>query len=66
MYNTYKLNETKISKNIEDLLYWLPLNLPEKFELDTLCLIHGNISLSKVLFNQTEPKVLAILDWEKA
>lgn len=63
MYNTYKLNETKISKNIEDLLYWLPLNLPEKSELDTLCLIHGNFSLSKVLFHPTDTKIVAILDW---
>ncbi|CAD8192764.1 unnamed protein product [Paramecium pentaurelia] len=65
-YNTYKLNETKISKNIEDLLYWLPLNLPENSELDTLCLIHGDFSLSKVLFHPTEPRILAILDWQAA
>lgn len=63
LYNTYKLNETKISTNIEDLLYWLPLNLPEKSELDNLCLVHGDFSLTKVLFHPTEPRILAILDW---
>ncbi|CAD8119507.1 unnamed protein product [Paramecium sonneborni] len=66
LYNTYKLNETKISTNIEDLLYWLPLNQPEKCDLDNLCLIHGDFSLSKVLFHPTEPRILAILDWQTA
>ncbi|CAD8197842.1 unnamed protein product [Paramecium pentaurelia] len=66
LYNTYKLNETKISTNIEDLLYWLPLNLPQQSELDNLCLVHGDFSLSKVLFHPTEPRILAILDWQTA
>lgn len=63
LYNLYKLHETKISTNVEDLLYWLSLNSPVKSELDNLCLVHGDFSLSKVVFHPTEPKVLAILDW---
>ncbi|CAD8179021.1 unnamed protein product [Paramecium pentaurelia] len=66
LYNLYKLHETKISTNVEDLLYWLPLNTPVKSELDNLCLVHGDFSLSKVVFHPTEPKVLAILDWQQA
>jgi aminoglycoside phosphotransferase (APT) family kinase protein len=63
LYNTYKLHETKISTNVEDLLYWLPLNSPVKSESDNLCLVHGDISIDKVIFHPTEPKILAIVDW---
>lgn len=63
LYNTYKLHETKISTNVEDLLYWLPLNSPVKSESDNLCLVHGDISINKVIFHPTEPKILAIVDW---
>ncbi|CAK60823.1 unnamed protein product (macronuclear) [Paramecium tetraurelia] len=66
LHNLYKQHETKISTNMEDLLYWLSLNTPVKSDLDNLCLIHGDFSLSKVVFHPTKPAVLAILDWQQA
>ncbi|CAD8096215.1 unnamed protein product [Paramecium primaurelia] len=66
LHNLYKLHETNLSTNLEDLLYWLSLNTPVNSEFDNLCLIHGDFSLSKVVFHPTEPTVLAILDWQQA
>ncbi|CAD8118574.1 unnamed protein product [Paramecium sonneborni] len=66
LLNSYKQNETKISTNIEDILYWLPMNIPTKQELDNLCLIHGNFQFQNILFHPTEPKILAILEWQGA
>ena len=40
---------------------WLPSNVPD--EVNPV-VVHGDIRLGNVLLDETEPKVVAVLDWE--
>lgn len=40
---------------MENLLYWLPLNIPEKDENDIVCLCHGDYALNNMIFHPTKP-----------
>lgn len=44
------------------LIEWLPKNIPQ--ENDLVSIIHGDYRLENVIFHPTEPKILAVLDWE--
>ncbi len=47
--------------DIEHLNAWLPKNIPDG-ETTTLC--HGDFRLGNLMFHPTEPRVIAVLDWE--
>ena len=47
---------------LDKLAEWLPLNLPEDDGMVRLA--HGDFRMGNMLFHPTEPRVLAILDWE--
>ena len=47
---------------IEQLFDWLVANMPPADEAVSLC--HGDFRLGNMLFHATEPRVVAILDWE--
>jgi aminoglycoside phosphotransferase (APT) family kinase protein len=40
---------------------WLPANIPPG---DETCIVHGDYRLDNVIFHPTEPRILAVLDWE--
>jgi len=46
---------------IEDLLAWLAAHLPAD---DKTAIAHGDFKLNNLLFHPTEPRVVAVLDWE--
>jgi aminoglycoside phosphotransferase (APT) family kinase protein len=46
---------------MERLLEWLPANLPSQQDV---AVVHGDYRCDNVMFHPTEPRVLAILDWE--
>jgi len=47
------------------LIAWLPLNLPEAARQDGLtAIVHGDFRMDNLMFHPTEPRVLAVLDWE--
>jgi aminoglycoside phosphotransferase (APT) family kinase protein len=46
---------------MERLIEWLPGHIPAAGEI---CLIHGDYRVDNVIFHPTEPKIMAILDWE--
>jgi aminoglycoside phosphotransferase (APT) family kinase protein len=46
---------------MDRLLDWLPRHLPDG---DETSLAHGDYRLDNVIFHPTEPRVLAVLDWE--
>ncbi len=57
----YRASETETIGSMEKLIEWLPAHLPEE---DETCLVHGDFRLDNMIFHPTEPRVLAVLDWE--
>lgn len=47
--------------NMDRLVEWMPRNIPQ--EEDT-ALIHGDFRSDNMIFHPTEPRVIALLDWE--
>jgi aminoglycoside phosphotransferase (APT) family kinase protein len=47
------------------LMAWLPQNIPAMARDESLVsIVHGDYRLDNLMFHPTEPRVLAILDWE--
>ena len=57
----YELSKTDPVPDIESLNAWLPNNIPEG---ETTALCHGDFRLGNLMFHPTEPRVIAVLDWE--
>jgi aminoglycoside phosphotransferase (APT) family kinase protein len=49
--------------SMDALLDWLPRHVPPG---DETSIVHGDFRLDNVIFHPTEPRVLAVLDWELA
>jgi len=58
----YRASETEHSPAMEKLIEWLPANMPADDGLVTL--VHGDYRLDNVMFHKTEPRIIAVLDWE--
>jgi aminoglycoside phosphotransferase (APT) family kinase protein len=58
----YRASETEHSPSMEELMAWLPENIPT--EEDRSYLVHGDYRLDNVMFHPTEPRIIAVLDWE--
>jgi aminoglycoside phosphotransferase (APT) family kinase protein len=57
----YRLSETGVMPEMERLIGWLPQTLPEQTRTSV---VHGDYRIDNMIFHATEPKVLAVLDWE--
>jgi aminoglycoside phosphotransferase (APT) family kinase protein len=57
----YKASETEQIREMDRLIEWLPENIPPD---DTTSIVHGDYRLDNMILHPTEPKVLAVLDWE--
>ncbi|WP_164516442.1 phosphotransferase [Minwuia thermotolerans] len=57
----YKLSETEKIEEMDRLMEWLPENVPET---DETTVIHGDYRMDNMVFHPTEPRVVAVLDWE--
>lgn len=57
----YKAAETEHIPAMESLIEWLPKNIPDG-EITTI--VHGDYRLDNMIFHPTEPRILAVLDWE--
>ena len=58
----YRASETESIAAMERLIEWLPLNMPE--DDGRISLVHGDYRLDNVMFHPTEPRIIAVLDWE--
>ncbi len=58
----YRASETELNANMETLIEWLPANLPP--DDGVVSLVHGDYRLDNVMFHKTEPRIIAVLDWE--
>ncbi len=57
----YRASETERIDAMERLIDWLPAHRPEG---DETALVHGDFRIDNLIFHPTEPRVLAVLDWE--
>ncbi|GAC17823.1 phosphotransferase [Paraglaciecola arctica] len=58
----YKLSETQDIPEMDQLIAWLEKHLPE--DDGKVSLVHGDYRMDNLMFHATEPKILAVLDWE--
>lgn len=47
--------------NMDALVEWLPANIPAG---DETSIVHGDFRIDNVIFHPTEPRIIAVLDWE--
>ncbi|MEP0201851.1 MAG: phosphotransferase [Halioglobus sp.] len=58
----YRASETELNESMETLISWLPANMPEDDGI--VSLVHGDYRLDNLMFHPTEPRIIAVLDWE--
>ncbi|KAJ8042838.1 Acyl-CoA dehydrogenase family member 10 [Holothuria leucospilota] len=57
----YEASKTEDMPAMNKLMEWLPTQVPEN---DETKVVHGDFRLDNMIFHPSEPKVLAVLDWE--
>ncbi len=57
----YVASETNKIGRMDELNAWLPKHIPQA---DETCIIHGDYRLDNMILHPTEPRVIAVLDWE--
>ena len=57
----YRASETQTIEAMEQLIEWLPKHIPTG---DESSIVHGDYRLDNLIFHPTEPRIIAILDWE--
>ena len=61
----YVASITQPIPEMDKLMEWLPKNIPDSAKSETLVsIVHGDYRLDNLMFHATEPRVLAVLDWE--
>jgi aminoglycoside phosphotransferase (APT) family kinase protein len=57
----YRASETEKVAAMDSLIDWLPAHIPAG---DESAIVHGDFRMDNLMFHPTEPRVLAVLDWE--
>jgi aminoglycoside phosphotransferase (APT) family kinase protein len=57
----YRASETETIDAMDKLIEWLPQNIPPG---EDTAIVHGDFRLDNMIFHPTEPRILAVLDWE--
>ncbi|MBQ0932074.1 phosphotransferase family protein [Ideonella sp. 4Y16] len=60
----YRDSQTEDIAPMEALIDWLPAHLPAGLDEHPGTLVHGDFRLDNLIFHPTEPRVLAVIDWE--
>ncbi len=61
----YAASVTQPIAEMDRLIDWLPANIPASARDDSMVsIVHGDYRLDNLMFHPTEPRVLAVLDWE--
>ena len=57
----YQASETETIEAMNRLIEWLPANIPGD---DETTIVHGDYRIDNMVFHPTEPRIVAVLDWE--
>jgi len=57
----WEASRTRDDAHIDRLIEWLPANIPPD---DQTTIAHGDFRFGNLMFHPTEPRVIAVLDWE--
>ncbi len=57
----YEASETQQIEEMNALIEWLPQHIPDD---DSAAVVHGDFRLDNVIFHPSEPRIIAVLDWE--
>ena len=57
----YRASETETIPAMEHLVEWLPAHVPGD---DAAALVHGDFRIGNTVVHATEPRIVAVLDWE--
>ncbi len=57
----YQASETEKIEAMDNLIAWLPANIPAG---DETSIVHGDYRLDNLIFHPAQSRILAILDWE--
>jgi aminoglycoside phosphotransferase (APT) family kinase protein len=61
----YVASVTQPIEEMDKLMAWLPANIPASArDENQVSVVHGDYRLDNLIFHPTEPRVLAVLDWE--
>ena len=61
----YQASITQPIEEMDRLIEWLPANIPASARDESkTSIVHGDYRLDNLIFHPTEPRVLAVLDWE--
>ncbi|WP_027478640.1 phosphotransferase family protein [Curvibacter gracilis] len=61
----YVASITQPIPEMDQLMAWLPANIPAAARDENMVsIVHGDYRLDNLMFHPTEPRVLAVLDWE--
>ncbi|MES2759814.1 MAG: phosphotransferase [Pseudomonadota bacterium] len=57
----YQASSTETIEAMDKLIEWLPKNIPAG---EATSIVHGDFRMDNMIFHPTEPRILAVLDWE--
>ena len=57
----YEASKTGDVPAMDQLMNWLPDNIPADHSTS---IVHGDFRLENLMFDEKEPRVIAVLDWE--
>jgi len=61
----YVASITQPIEEMDKLMAWLPANMPASArDENRVSIVHGDFRLDNLMFHPTEPRVIAVLDWE--
>ena len=61
----YQASITEPIAEMDRLIEWLPTHMPDSaLDESKVSIVHGDYRLDNLIFHPTEPRVLAVLDWE--
>jgi len=61
----YRASVTQPIAEMDRLMDWLPAHMPESARDESrVAIVHGDYRLDNLMFHPSEPRIIAVLDWE--